>query len=257
MGKSSGEPTCPTWMVTLGDCMSLLVTFFVLLLTFSTVKEDQLMELLGVINGALNTVDDMRMRDPENKQSLEGRRELSEETASRGRWDANYVDQHKVAPMSVREAVIQQRYNLMSSRLQSLGFGKNLTLVQLAEGLSLQVRLDSVFMPDGKNLKPEAYAILAAFADLALEVSNEVRISLLVGTGDGAGGQSDSQLLPQALTVGAVLSRRFKIVPTRMSYGLGRNPQDGQDRLELMLMDAIRAHDVAMRDVVRNNTDVW
>ena len=45
--------TCPLWMMTFGDCMSLLVTFFVMLIAFTNTETQQLLEMLGGLRGAL------------------------------------------------------------------------------------------------------------------------------------------------------------------------------------------------------------
>ena len=57
-GKSAPEElTCPQWMMTMGDCMSLLLTFFVLLLTFSTTSKSRLMDVIGVIKETIDIRD--------------------------------------------------------------------------------------------------------------------------------------------------------------------------------------------------------
>ena len=47
--ENSGPPPIPDWIVTFTDLMSLLLTFFILLLTFSTPKVELLFELRGSI----------------------------------------------------------------------------------------------------------------------------------------------------------------------------------------------------------------
>ena len=47
---------CPGWMMTFGDCMSLLVTFFVMLIAFSTLEEARLAAMIGVLQGAFGVV---------------------------------------------------------------------------------------------------------------------------------------------------------------------------------------------------------
>ena len=52
-GDSSG---CPLWMMTFGDCMSLLVTFFVMLIAFTNTETDRLLDMLGGMRCALGIV---------------------------------------------------------------------------------------------------------------------------------------------------------------------------------------------------------
>lgn len=55
MSKSKKVPDmlCPLWMMTFGDCMSLLVTFFVMLIAFTNIETEQLMDMIGAMKGAL------------------------------------------------------------------------------------------------------------------------------------------------------------------------------------------------------------
>lgn len=52
MPEEEGPPPTPDWIVTFTDLMSLLLTFFILLLTFSTPKVEKLFELRGSIEAA-------------------------------------------------------------------------------------------------------------------------------------------------------------------------------------------------------------
>ncbi|RJP14980.1 MAG: flagellar motor protein MotB [Candidatus Abyssobacteria bacterium SURF_5] len=53
-GKNGVElPTAPGWMVTYGDIMGLLLTFFVLLMSYSTIREEEFRRALGSFQEAL------------------------------------------------------------------------------------------------------------------------------------------------------------------------------------------------------------
>jgi len=52
-----GPPGAPAWMVTFGDLMSLLLTFFVLLLSFSVMEESKVSQAIESIQGALGVMD--------------------------------------------------------------------------------------------------------------------------------------------------------------------------------------------------------
>ena len=55
----------PEWMVTYTDLMSLLMVFFILLLTFSTPRMEKLFELQGSISGSFGIV----MGHPDDRES--------------------------------------------------------------------------------------------------------------------------------------------------------------------------------------------
>ncbi|MHC4894009.1 MAG: OmpA/MotB family protein [Planctomycetota bacterium] len=52
-------PGAPEWVVTFTDMISLLVTFFVLLMTFSSMSEYDLLQIQGVLPGSTGTADPM------------------------------------------------------------------------------------------------------------------------------------------------------------------------------------------------------
>jgi len=52
-GKGVKPPTSPGWMVTYGDIMTLLLTFFVLLISYSTIKEEAFRRALSSFQEAL------------------------------------------------------------------------------------------------------------------------------------------------------------------------------------------------------------
>ena len=51
---------CPGWMMTFGDCMSLLVTFFVMMIAFSSMEEAKLAAMIGILRGAFGIVRRLR-----------------------------------------------------------------------------------------------------------------------------------------------------------------------------------------------------
>ncbi len=55
-----GPPPTPKWIVTFTDLMSLLLTFFILLLTFSTPAVEKLFDLRGSISGTFGIFDDAK-----------------------------------------------------------------------------------------------------------------------------------------------------------------------------------------------------
>ena len=61
MGKKKQECDCPTclpgWLAAFGDLMSLLLTFFVLLLSMSTMDRNKIAEAIGSLNGAMSVLE--------------------------------------------------------------------------------------------------------------------------------------------------------------------------------------------------------
>ncbi|MCK5557820.1 MAG: flagellar motor protein MotB, partial [Candidatus Hydrogenedentes bacterium] len=49
--RDDEEPRVPGWVVTYGDMMSLLLTFFVLLISFSTIKKEEFEKAMASFQG--------------------------------------------------------------------------------------------------------------------------------------------------------------------------------------------------------------
>ena len=58
--EEAGPPPTPLWIVTFTDLMSLLLTFFILLLTFSSPRVEKLFDLRGSIKGTFGIFDDAK-----------------------------------------------------------------------------------------------------------------------------------------------------------------------------------------------------
>jgi len=58
--EDEGGGGAPAWMVTYGDMMTLLLTFFVLLLSFSTVHEEEFRKAMASLQGALGVLQAQR-----------------------------------------------------------------------------------------------------------------------------------------------------------------------------------------------------
>jgi chemotaxis protein MotB len=61
--ESEGAQGAPEWMVTFSDCMTLLLTFFVLLLSFSSFSDKVFRKLKVVFAGSLSSVGISKTRD--------------------------------------------------------------------------------------------------------------------------------------------------------------------------------------------------
>jgi len=61
MAKKCPEPECPKclpeWLAAFGDLMSLLLTFFVLLLSMSSMDAKKIQEAIGSLAGALSVLE--------------------------------------------------------------------------------------------------------------------------------------------------------------------------------------------------------
>lgn len=163
-GKKSADPTCPLWMMTFGDCMSLLVTFFVMLISFSSLDQFKLMDMIGALKGALGVV-------PESTAATDYLLEEPQQRLS--------GNERKLLWLSAEElsSVIP------SLRVEIERFGSPLgpqhpvvTVKMLDEGLAFLVDNRVLFSPGRENRLPDSANYLQPIRRLALNIENEIRV---------------------------------------------------------------------------------
>ncbi len=164
--KQPEEACAPLWMVSFGDCISLLVTFFVMLISFSDLEEAKLLELMGAMKGGF------RMTQASNitlGTSINSRKVEKNIGASEGQ---TMVAKHQASKVAAHEVVPQKRFssNIVGS------FDKGYVLRLLDEGLSFIIKTESLFEPGTAKLIEKKDDVLGVVADVAADLENEVRI---------------------------------------------------------------------------------
>jgi chemotaxis protein MotB len=112
--ESDGSPSAPEWMVTFSDCMTLLLTFFVLLLTFSSFDDKTFRKMEHALAEGLPSVGISVKRDREAFKAVEPiqhREELNkgnEKPTEDGKVEANPIDAVDFPDLQNRKVFIAQ-----------------------------------------------------------------------------------------------------------------------------------------------------
>jgi chemotaxis protein MotB len=138
-------------MVTYGDLMSLLLTFFVLLVSFSSIQESKFLQALGSLKGALGVLP---------------------------KYESTVFRQYVLMPkLSRRERV---RVSMMMKKLQQalkeMKLDKKVKLNIKKDGILIRIDAPVLFDLGKANLKPEVYPVLDKIAELTQGWPNEIRI---------------------------------------------------------------------------------
>lgn len=163
------DPTCPLWMMTFGDCMSLLVTFFVMLIAFSNIEDAQLLDMIGSMKGALgvapNAGVEFTLTDTTLPHRIAG-------THDREQWLT--IEELSAVVPTVRMSL--QRFGE-----RSVGDAGNYVCVRMVEdGLAFRVDNAVLFGRGSAALLPRAPRYLGPIAYFAKRLGNEIRIVSLV-----------------------------------------------------------------------------
>jgi len=165
----------PTWMLTYGDTVTLLLTFFVLLLTFSTPTEDDFQEFVrGLMVGS------------QSMSLFQGRPGAGGVTPQERRLEESRLDLAgaEKPPMSDQKPMEElTKYH------------SNVDIAQLPElkgAVVIRVPLDSLFDDEGR-LTAEGRRVLAYVVEMTRARSYSIIVRARAGPGeDGAEGEEQS-----------------------------------------------------------------
>ncbi len=158
MRRQRREPEpegCPLWVVTFGDAMSLLVTFFVMLVSFADFEEHALQNMLGALKGGLRavplplatTVVGCRHQAKEDAEAVVG---------------AGY------------QGLLQEQSETNIIRSNSADYYLHL----LENGVSLVINQSALFEPGTATLSDPSHEVWQLAADLVQSVENELRVAI-------------------------------------------------------------------------------
>ncbi|GMU93099.1 MAG: membrane protein [Candidatus Hydrogenedentota bacterium] len=137
--KGSEGGGAPAWMVTYGDLMGLLLTFFILLVSFSSLDKNKITEAMGSIQGALGVMP-TRQAIMQLQQSV--------------------IRRQQRIPKSIERVARELR-----QRLQVLGMEQGVDIKFEGDGgLDISLPNHVLFDFGQATLKPEAYEILNQLA---------------------------------------------------------------------------------------------
>ena len=161
--KAPEEEGCALWVVTFGDAMSLLVTFFVMLVSFADFEEHQLQETFGALKGGLRAVPlplavttgglpDDRLEKEEKNQSEEAN-------------PSSRMGTEKMLGGTPDERIV---------KTSSSDYYVHL----LANGISIVINRSAVFERGTATLTGETHEVWQVARDLMRSVRNEVRVAV-------------------------------------------------------------------------------
>jgi len=238
---------CPDWMLTFGDCMSLLLCFFVMLMTFSTPDENKLMDVIGGLQGALGAVEPA-IRDAKSYSMTRPRDSESQEgSVSNGDQIKSRIDPEEMSPINLREIKVRNRIATFTETLYRLGFKNVVTVQQLDEGVQMEIPMERVFSPGSDEFKPGASKWMEPFAGLLESIGNEARLTAVVPHGGSV------VLAKKRLDVlSYALSARYKIKADRISAGIELSESTGDELLKAQLSSNLSSRELPISEFFRS-----
>ena len=157
MAKMIKEEDCPKglpgWLATFGDLMSLLLTFFVLLLSFSTMEVTDFKHAMGALQGALGVL----TGEPQLSLPIRQSMPKSEGNLSQAEIIAK-------AAQEVEEAI------------EKAGLQGDVNLEESSSGIVIRISEKLLFDVGKSELKPEAIAPIAKLGQVLQKLPNEINV---------------------------------------------------------------------------------
>ncbi len=216
--------SCPSWMVTMGDSMSLLLCFFVMMLNFGSLRSDELMNIFGVLSGGKVIVPILSTGQEMARQRLVGEDENS--------------------PVALRQAGIPKHLGDLRRRLAAEGYAHHVSLADLKYGLRIRFLEGVLFQEDGV-LSPEGRKLLGDVVNIVQGTPNEIRLA----TTSARNGAELEAAYGKALAVADFLVAEGGVSRSRISCGT-HSVEFGQPlAFDLMLMEKAETKQLSFADL--------
>lgn len=152
------QPGAPLWLVTFSDLMTLLLTFFILLLSFSTLDNRKLKIAIGSLRGALGVMED-------NAASIS----VEPSAIDIPIPEVNY-------PQFSRRVLTREEIENIEKIVDEAKISSDIEVGVTEHGVVLTLLDNVVFEPGTATLSPQAYPILRDCAQIIGSVESLVRI---------------------------------------------------------------------------------
>ena len=150
--------TCPLWMGTWGDMISLLLCFFVLLFAMSTIDAQKFEQLAISLRGSLGVMKGGRAQEETMPYPFGGERGLAPGSAPRYEMDIK----------SVARSV--------EAYLKNEGLDKSIQLQVNQRGITVSMSDQFMFDSGSAELKPAAKRTLSMIADMIRDIAPAVAV---------------------------------------------------------------------------------
>jgi hypothetical protein len=200
----------PTWMVTMGDAMSLLLCFFVMMLNFGSLHSDELINVFGVLSGGNEIM-------PVQSTGLERPRSKS-------------AEEDEFAPVVLRNTDVPRHLKDLKRKLAAEGYTHNVTIDELKNGIRFRIDEAVLFAADA-TISPRGQDVLLDIVNLLQGTGNEIRLSAC-GSPDPNGTDT---AYAKSLCVADFLADQGHL--PRRRFGIGARFGDDRAVFEIQLME--------------------
>ena len=144
-------PGAPLWMVTYSDMVTLLLTFFVLMLSMAEMDKIKFQQAAGSLKGAFGVMNRKQVIEPQSEVVLPSRR---------------------VIPYDM----LQRVYKRIMNRIEHLELNRDIELLENRGAIVLRIQEKVLFPPGSSALKKESEGVLKKVGELVRPLPFDMRI---------------------------------------------------------------------------------
>jgi hypothetical protein len=248
---------CPDWMLTMGDCMSLLLTFFVMLMSFSPPEKSKLLDMMGGIQGALSLFDTNGF-DEEHKSIYKGGDITINGESEDGDSVKVKVESHNLSPIVLNSLKIVNRFNEFKERISQIGFKKMISVERMNEGIIVTTPLKNlVFLPKKVSNKlpffnSKGYPFLENLANLLNSAENEIRLTVFYPRKPKNASRFYWVKYRNSLfSISNVLIEKYEVDSLRFSFScVEMKDANKEPYIQFMLVDKLKTSQITINDLV-------
>ncbi len=152
--EEDDEPSSPAWMTTYGDMMTLLMTFFILIMSFSTMEVEKFKMAMGSLKGAMGILGVQKKLRPDQSW-----------------FSPQQSNVNQMEEMSILHHVAKLR-----ELVKKKGMEEHVVISMDGSEVFIQVKDHLLFNLGKADLKPNFLTILSLIAKTLLKDAKEIKI---------------------------------------------------------------------------------
>lgn len=159
----SEDPGAPAWMMTFGDCMSLLLTFFVMLISFTNFDDAELVEFMSTVKGGFEVSPDVF-------------NEITVYVQPDGSARPVLLAVDEVAEISPLSAAVKKVFkDIIDER-----YGNKIFFTRTDEGLAIIFDASAVYRKGSVELRSGNRNMFRNIGQLLQDTDNEIRVTVVM-----------------------------------------------------------------------------
>lgn len=152
--EEDDAPSSPAWMATFADMMTLLMCFFILILSFSSMELDKFKMAMGSLEGALGTLGVQKKLLP----------------------DQSWFSPNTQNTDQIKENSILDHIEKMREQIKKEGLEDKISIEEEGGEVYIQMKDDMMFHSGKAELKPTYFNLLSLIAKTFLADAKQIRV---------------------------------------------------------------------------------